>query len=102
MLDMVKPGLYELQCEPSGHYLDSRADALHNGLYDDVLQMQEVPSINGKVRIQPILKSRYGLTTPSYSGRSVVWAVATPSNKSGPTCIVQSRMAPNSKDNRSF
>lgn len=44
MDNMVKPGLYTLQCEASARYLDTRREDLGDGLYQNRLLLRETAS----------------------------------------------------------
>jgi hypothetical protein len=46
---LVKPGIYEIQSEMTGLYLNSVEDAIYNRWCDDTLTLDKRPSRRGKV-----------------------------------------------------
>lgn len=49
MNNMVKPGIYTLQCEASSRYLDTRREDLGDGLYQNRLLLWETAGDIAKV-----------------------------------------------------
>lgn len=79
----VQEGTYEIQHALSGLYLDSINGNVYNGMYDDVLILNDKPSRFGKARSYYItittIPSSNQVTLPS--GNSPSWAKDIPSSK---------------------